>query len=325
MTLLYTDGFDLQDMALRNWTGSNTTSATTPWGVGSSVQIAGTTNKRNLAAAVTKVFVGGHARFTTIASLNNMILLYGDAGATNHLILATDASGRLQVTRGGTVIATGTTQLLANSWYYIEMSATISDTTGTVEIRVNGSTEATFGPGDTKNAGTNSTIDAVAIGCSAGTANWDDFYIGNDQGSANNNFLGMIRVQTLVPSGAGSSTQFTPTAAPNYSTVNDIPDVTTTYNSDTVSGHRDTFAMGDLTAATSSVLAVQQVMHGKQLDAGVATIKQAQKSGATVSYGTTKTLTASTVAYFDVFETNPAGGGWTPTNVNAIEAGYEIV
>lgn len=346
MTVLYIDGFDAQDWAMR-WsiagTGAISASATTPYGVGSSLQRAtsnfstgGTVSsvKHLFGSAVAQAFCGfqfhhngGHN--TTI----NVCSFQGDNGATTHGIVKINTSGQLLVTNGaGTVLFTSTAVLADNDWNFIEFTQTVSDTVGIYELKLNGVSLFTFS-GDTKNAGTNTTIDAITLGggvvgngAVSGTILFDDLYVLSSAGSRNNAFLGARRVQTITPSGAGSSTQFTPASGTNFSNVNDIPDVTTTYVQDTVSGHRDTYAMSDLVAGTDSIDAVQQCMHATNPDGGTATIKQAQKSGATVSYGATKTLSASVAWYNDLSETNPATSSpYTQTEINALEAGFEVV
>lgn len=338
MSLIYIDGFDGRDYPARGWiaSGGVSISGTTPWSSGFSISLTqnagGSATAKQGFTAVSQLFLGLQFRLGTSNSTRtgvSFIRLYGDNGATNQLNIQVDSAGHLLVLRGATTVITGTTVLQDNAWYFLELSATISTTTGSLQLRLNGHIEGNFS-GNTKNGGTNNTLDALAFassGSTAATYMFDDLYVCDATGSRNNTFLGMIRIQTLLPTSAGSSTQFTPTgSANNYANVNDVPDTTTTYNSDTVSGHRDTYTLGDLVSSTATVLGVQQVMHAQQLDAGVATIKQAQLSAATISYGSTKTLTASNLAYSDLFEANPATSStWTVSDVNSLEAGMEIV
>lgn len=329
--LLFFDGFDAQDFANRWSTGNSpAASGTTPWGAGASVQInvggGGNSIARSFTASA-PVIIGCQLRQGGLTGFS-MMRLYGDNGATQHCSIITNSNGTSAVVRAdGTVLFTGSTVIAANNFYFFEIKYTVHPTAGYAELRINGVVQGTF-TGNTKNGGTNNSIDRVHFTSSNFDGNYwiDDVYVADNNGSRNNDFLGMVRVQTLLPNGAGSSTQFTPTSGANYTTVNDVPDNTATYNSDTVAGHRDTYAMGDVGAATGTVFAVAQTMHARQLDAGTATIKQAQKSGATVSYGATRTLGATMAAYTDLFETNPASGSpYTVAEVNALEAGAEIV
>lgn len=277
--------------------------------------------------------------------------LLADAATTGHLYLVATTAGAVQVWRGdpqvttghsgslftpnGTMIAASAAGIINATWHYVELGATIDASAGVAVVQVDGVQVISF-TGNTKNGGTSANIDAVCFsgfsvynGSSIiiGSPAIDDLYICNSSGSANNGFLGDIRVQTLLATGAGSSTQFTPTGSgSNYANVNDVPNSPATFNADSVPGHRDTYAMADLLASTGTVFAIQQTMIASKSDAGAASLKGAQKSGATVSYGATRTLGTSAVMYVDMFETNPAtSAAWTAADVNGLEAGAEVV
>lgn len=345
MSLLYTDGFELQDYTTRypglsTGGGTLSTSTSTRLGSGRCLTVSGSGGGSTLLPkSVTpsaQLFIGAalyHTSYNDSQTGSNFgsFLIYGDTGATLHLRIGV-SGGRIYVCRGTTVIATSALLVNIGQWYYMEVSATINSTTGTVVVRVNGSTVINF-TGNTKNGGTSTNIDTFALGPFTNDSGsltftyYDDLYVCNSLGSVNNSFLGDSRVQTLLPVGAGSSTQFTPTgSASNYANVNDVPDSASTYNGSSTSGQRDTYAMGDLLAGTAKVAGIQQITHAFNSDAGTGQLKAAQLSGATVSYGATNTLGTSNSAYYDVFETNPAtGSAYSVADVNTLEGGAEVV
>src|SRR5262249_10906170 len=144
--------------------------------------------------------------------------------------------------RGGAVLAFTPMAFGPNFWYYLEIGATVATSGGTATVRVDGKTVISF-TGNTKTAGTLHSTDAVSWGFwspSLTTYSADDLYVCDATGTTNNNFLGDVRIQSLLPNGAGASTQFTPTGSgTNYLNVNDVPDVATTYNSSSTVGDRD--------------------------------------------------------------------------------------
>jgi len=148
--------------------------------------------------------------------------------------------------------------------------------------------------GDTRNGGTATTIDKVVLGVPGGNAKLDDFYISDSA------FMGDIRIQTLVPSAAGSSTQLTATGGANYANTADIPDNTATYNASSTVGNKDLYALGDLAASTSTVKCVQVNTHAWKDDAGAASLKAKVKSGATEVAGSTVALPSSVAWHGDV-------------------------
>ena len=332
MTLIFIDGFDTQDTSAKwaTWAGPGTFSSTTRFGVGKSVVFLNDgyyAQYRFTAAAA--LYAGFAFRQVGATSTTNapFFAVYGDTGATMHMNLRLSLT-QLQLWRGGTLVATASLPILDSTWYYLEMSATIDPTAGNVTVRANNTTILTF-TGNTKNGGTNNTIDMIRCGgCWAATGGsyFDDLYLANGLGTANNSLLGDCRVQTLQPSAAGSATALTPTgSATNYLNVNEVPDSTATYNGSATTGTRDTYNITDLAVSTGTVLGVQQVSAMYKSDAGPASMKAAQKSGVTVSYGATQVLSTSSTVYAELHETNPAtSAAYTVADVNALEIGAEV-
>ena len=154
-------------------------------GNGASMTPAAATDYRIPSAAESDAVTLGFAfRRTVLGNNTGVVVLGSDAGATAHLSLTTHADGSLDIRRGGTVgavlgtaAAAGT--LVINTWHYIEVQASLSDTVGTVEVRVNGVTK--IGPlstQDTKNFGTKTVFDTVRImGATGSTTQYDDLYV----------------------------------------------------------------------------------------------------------------------------------------------------
>lgn len=329
MALLFMDGFDAGTTAMRWVNGASSTSSTSSrFSVGRSASISNNLLIRDFTAS-TQVFIGYACTVTAQdAAIREYISLYGDTGATLHLTLGYNNS-TLTLYRGalgGTVLASYNAVFAPNTWYYFEVSATIADTGGTCIVKLNGATVINF-TGDTKNAGTNTTIDRVGLGVNGGyTAIYDDVYICDSTGPAPyNTFLGEVRVFTQTPSGAGSSTQFTPSSGANYTTVDELPYSATDYVSSGTVGNRDTYALTDLPATAGNILAVQANAVAKKTDAASVSIKTAIVSGGTVYYGPTGSLGASDNTFTDLRTINPATStAWTATSVNGLEAGAEI-
>ncbi len=141
--------------------------------------------------------------------------------------------------------------LLPLTWYYLELKVKCADVGGTYELRVSGQTVLS-GSGDTK-VGSNAYHDRVCFYNANGAIPYfDDFYVCDGSGSANNNFLGDVRVVTVRPSGAGGSTQWTPDSGSNYARVNEaISGEDSNYVEDGIIGHEDRYAFGDLSGVSS--------------------------------------------------------------------------
>lgn len=341
MTLVYLDGFDNGDFASR-WTYTNSglaiTAATdTPFAVGKCLhrgQQSGTGNnslvKRSLPAMATFI-CGFWFRASSFQAATTIVAqVYGDTGSVIHTILAFDGTtGLFKLCRGtvATVLATATDALVAGNWYWVEWKATIADSGGIGIVKVNSVTEINFS-GDTKNAGTATNIDAIQLFGTSGTNTGydiDDLYICNALGSANNDFLGQQRIQTLNPNAAGNDSGLTPTGSVNhYANVTDQN--TATWNASSVATTRDTYALPDVVAGTGVVAGIQTVMAAQNSDAGAGSMKAVVRSGGTNYYDTTQVLTGSIVFSYGVRETDPAtSAAWTASGVNALQVGAEVV
>ncbi|HTK39493.1 MAG TPA: hypothetical protein VL362_01370 [Patescibacteria group bacterium] len=334
MALIFMDGFDAGDAGMKwsfAWSGSRSTD--TRFGQGSSWFISpiGAYLYKNF-TPMNKIFLGFAAKFTAATGQVDFCRIGSDAGATSHLWLRYSTGGALQLVRGdGTILATATGAAFAfNTWsYYFEVSATIADAGGTCVVRVNGNTVINY-TGDTKNGGTATTIDQIRFhpGSASGlpTIMIDDLYVCDDTGVAPyNTFLGDVRVHTMVPDAAGTSTQFTPSAGANYTDVDELPYSATDYVRSSVAGTRDTYSMNDLPAGVTTVYGVQNNIIAKKTDAGSISLKPVTRSGGTNYYGSTVSLGTSDTVISDLRSTDPATSSqWAASAVNSMESGMEV-
>jgi|SRR3990167_662169 len=333
MTLLFVDSFDhyaSAELELK-WTakGSATTVIDGSNGRNSTAGL----NAGSTAGSVRKTLPGG-AKATLIAGVGfkpnaftaiRQVLGFMD-GASVQCDVRVTTSGTLTITRNGTVLATGTTVLSLGVYYYIELKATIHDSTGSAVLRINSVQELSVSGVDTKNTA-NASADGVQLGGN-GQMYFDDLYVCDDNGSVNNDFLGDIRVEAILPSGAGNSAQWTPSAGANYENVDETPpDEDTTYNSSLTPTNLDLFAMANLVSTSGSIKGIQTLRYTRKDDAGARIIRRAIRTGATNYFGSNESISLQTYAYFhEIVENNPnTTNPWTISEVNAIEAGYELV
>jgi hypothetical protein len=266
---------------------------------------------------------------SNIYTLGSPLFQFDDNG-TNQVTLSIDASGHLYFSRNGTQIGSPTTRVFYTGvWYYIELKVTIaSGTSGLVECRVDGVPYLSYSGVNTSATG-NAWLNQLGFPpYGSAVTQWvDDVYCCDTSGSVNNNYLGDIIVRALMPNGAGTNTQWTPNGqANNYQCVNEIgPDEDTSYISSQTADQIDTYTLADLPASASTVFAVQQTVRARKDDAGNRVIHGMLKSGSSYSEGP-DIACPSSYAYFQrVIETDPAGGSWTPSSINALEAGVKEI
>lgn len=333
MANLHLDSFDNQDAAVSYGLVNNLTPAamsygtTTAFNSGSCLTMtlgnSGGISKPIPASA--QVFVGARLQVPQINGNQNFMVFLGDNGATTHVQLRRTANDVITVLRNGTVLATSAINTLDANWHYVECSVTIADTGGTVVVRVDGVQVVSF-TGDTKNAGTNSTVDQVQFNIFSGAPlSIDDLYINDATGTSSNTFYGDIRVQPLVPIGAGTTTQLTPSTGANWDCVNEMPYSATDYVSGSTVGNKDTYATSDI-AAGYSILSMKVKAIAKKTDTNTRSLKTVVRSGGTdYSDTTAQTLSTTDNNIASIRQVDPAtGAAWTTAGVNAMEIGVEV-
>lgn len=333
MALLFMDGFQAGDFDTKYSAvgGSPVRQTSGPPVVGGAYLELGTGDSVDRSfAASSEIF--GHVRYKhTGGSKVGFVGLFGDGGTTQHLSFYISASNVLEVRRGtatsGTILGTGATSL-ATGWHDIQFRATIADAGGVFQARIAGlgTNEINFS-GDTKNGGTNTTIDKLVLEEITSNVGFTDLVICNTTGSYNNTWTGEVTVRTLTPDGNGNTSQMVGSDAnstDNYLLVDELPLSTADYVGSATSGQGDTYTMTDL-PGSPTVYAVQVNAHIVKTDAGVVAGKIRVRSGGTTYASGSKTPLVTYATVSEIYETDPAtAAAWTYTNVNAMEAGIEV-
>lgn len=261
-----------------------------------------------------------------------ILLLKDNTGATQIGLYLHGLDGLLRLWRGdqSTLLATSSTALSTGTWYFLELKTVISDSSGTLELRINGVTAATF-TGDTKQSSTLSTARSIRLGggvyASTDYGYIDDLYICDGTGTSNNDFLGDCRVDTLYPNGTGNTAQFTPTgSANNWENVKDVnPDSDATNNASATVGQIDSFAFGDLVNQSGNIFGAQTNFVARKDDAGTRTMRPVVRVNGTNYEGADIALGTSYLDYTQIIEQNPAtASAWTTDALNGAEFGYKV-
>ena len=328
MSLIFMDGFDANDLNLK-WVplgNATASSATTRFGTGMAMN----TNNVGVVAQWTtgtaQMFIG-FAYYMTSSSATGGVVFWSNDGATACITVNIGPTLiALKSGNNGSTLSSTAVSLSANTWYYVEIMATLATSGGQCQVNIGGVTQLNF-TGNTQQSGTNGVVDRIYLQEFNGiNVLFDDMYICNSLGATNNTFLGDVRVQTLLPAAAGSSTQFSPTGSVNnWQNADDVPDSSTTYNSASTVGQRDTYRLGSTLASTGTIFGVQDNVHCFKLNSGSANIKAALKSGGTVYYDPVQVLSPTDLWSGAIRETDPSTSlTWSPPNVNNVEFGAEV-
>jgi hypothetical protein len=262
-----------------------------------------------MAALPTVATVSGRSPVMQVRDGSNNIL-YRLWVTTTGAMTVSNAAGTTLYSTTGPVLAAG-------SWFHIEFKTVINASTGSFEVRVEGTTVITSGA---TNTGSTS-IAQVWLGISGGgtgaqIAYWKDFVVWNGLGSSNNDFLGSVLVTTLAPT-SDASLNWTPSSgATGYDILDNIPPVDASYiSAPTPAPSPYVAVLSDLPTTTTSVKALVTYVRATKSDGGdgslqVGVISDPLGTPAT-GLGTDRPITTSQAYWKDVFELDPkTGAAW---------------
>ncbi len=351
MTIVCIDGFDLYNGVLANtgllskWTdnGGSASSIVAGRFGGQALQLNANTsntsnNVRTLPASYASLSAGFAFRILSFAGNSDSfahMIMFADSGTTQ-CSLRLLADGRLNVSRmtNPTSIAAslGTTAspiIVANTWHYVEVEVTISDTVGVFKVYVDGVQVLNLTGLDTKTSA-NATANQIQFytagavhGSTLNDWNYDDLYV-TDTATK----LGECKVETCRPTAdVSGATDFTPsTGSSHFALVDETTcNGDTDYNSGSTVGHKDRFTHAGLSTTPATIHAVQVTAFAQKTDATSRSIALQVKSGATTSDGANFALAVGYGKFDRIMETDPnTAAAWAVSPVNALEFGAKV-
>lgn len=244
--------------------------------------------------------------------------------------LSVSTAGAIELRNGtvtGTVLAQSADGVIsAGTYLHVEARFTINDTTGDIEVRVNGVTVLTANGLDTKataNAGCNQVVIGRVSAPDSAVVDVSDFMwwdTTNTDGAGNNTFLGEVQWIAKLPTADTATTDWVRNTGSNdFDMIKDAtPDDDTTYISAANVSDASIFAQADLPGTVSEVIAVLHRTLSRKTDPGISSLKQSAVSGVSVADGATYALSETWTYYTDAFGVDPATGvRWTPSGFNA--------
>jgi hypothetical protein len=329
MGRLFIDGFengslDLWDVVLLN--GSYPQIATAQketgayscyFGAAASLYI-----RKNI-AAISTIYFKLHVYITAHNLNTSLITFFNSVGS--QITLRRNSDLTVSVVRGdftGTVLATGTRSVPDNQWVLLEGKLVIADSGGVAQIKVDGLLDIDF-TGDTRQQTSDALITNVRLGNPTGS-NGNLFYVDNvvlDDAS----WIGNTKIQAISPTGAGNSSQWTPSAGSNWDCVEEVPANDADFVSVNAVDQVDLYAAANLAGTIGAVKSVQ--VQARCLKEGGPTpqnLKLACRTGGTNYFGGDNPVPTAAMSVFKLWETNPnTSAAWTAQEVNDLEIGVK--
>ena len=235
----------------------------------------------------------------------------------------------LEARRGnatGTIMATGTHAIDDSIWYCIEVHLKVAESPdGVCQVKIDGVTDIDFS-GDTAATANLNIQYTYWGGCSdaAGINGWmDDIALNDTSGAVNNSWIGRGGIYKVVPTGAGTYTDLTPSAGSNWQCVDEVPPSDTDYVYDSTVDHKDSYAANDLTGS-GTVNAVKWIGRAKAVAAGAYAVARFVRVSGSDYTGTDVPVDASWKHIEELFDVDPSGAAWSVAKVNGMEPGIVI-
>jgi hypothetical protein len=348
MALLFLDSCDLyatREQIARRWEPNGTSSSflnvsatAGRWG-GRAIQLVSSGTGRIIRPIPPRqtVILAFAARFTRDGSpVNQAFITLYDPTWTQIVIAIDFVEGRYRCYRGWfdveiTQSAVDFAAVAKEQYHWFELKVTIDATSGVVELRRNGVVLLTFA-GNTKGAPTDDITRVQLRSMNQNSSNridvWlDDIVIADDLGGQNDDFLGDLRISTLVPTADTAQKAWTPSSgSDNFSRINEIPpDDDTSWVASATPGDRDLYTMAPLGMTPLAIKGLQQTAVARKDDAGERALSLVLKSGTEVAVASPAVLGSSYAFIEAIHEQDPATGeAWNPAAVDAVQAGMEV-
>ena len=266
------------------------------------------------------IITGFGLKFSGGASLEVIAALGAETG--NQLQLCRTASNRLMLRYNNEILGQTSGEVVRSDvWDYIEWKIILVDETSLCTIRVNQRQVVTF-----TFDGSDVEIDRMFLYGEGNTNLFDDWYILNEDGTFNDDFLGDVTVENVALSSNGDTIQFTPYGSTvNYRNVNRTGfSDDERFNAGSSIGLTDLFQVRDLDVAKDTVYAVMVGVRAKKLGTGF------NEAAVLVKYDSVEYLSddfsadADFRTVFFPFDEKPGGGQWDVDAFNDLQVGYRI-
>ncbi|HUT81486.1 MAG TPA: hypothetical protein VMZ29_09825 [Candidatus Bathyarchaeia archaeon] len=281
------------------------------------------TQGQRIFADQSEVYISFKYRPTDNDDTDAYIFSLMKGSGTRILDVILDGNGKLAFYIGTSINGLiGSTVFNTSTTYLIEVRFKMSDAGGVVQVKCDDVMEINYS-GDTK-PGADTTFDRINFGNLGGFKS-GHFYI-DDFAMDDANWIGPTEVRLLKPSGAGNSTQWSPSAGSNYQCVDENPYNDADYVLETVAAQKDLYALENLSDTPDAIKGVQVI--GRVVKDGSPTpanVRLVTRTESTDYNGDDEAVPLNNPKFIDkYYELNPnTSSEWTVTQVNAIEIGIE--
>lgn len=284
----------------------------------------GNTLKKTLSIPVTGVIIGFAFSISSISSNSlNIFNTYLDSNIKWSVYL--NSSGALNIYRGnsttGTLLTTTSPNVIRlDTYHYIELKV-YPYPTNVLAIRCDNKTLVSLSGAFTVSGAIN-TIEL--IGSTA--FKYDDVYVCNSLGTKNNDFLGDLKVTSLLINSPGRILDWSPSGKVTNTLCSSAMDGDSGFIFTTIVNNTDLYKLNSFTTGCTGVVAVQNNITATQSASGTNTITSVIGNGSTENISSTNiTPTSNYICYTFEYDNNPiTSSDWSVANIASLEAGVRL-
>ncbi len=244
-----------------------------------------------------------------------------DSGNTQQVNFIISPTGTIRAYRGtvpsdptaGNLLGESAAVIVANAWQHIEFKAKIDDSTGTIDVQVEGVSVLSLSSKDTKNS-SNASYSNIIWGYRSGIGANNKYMYVKDVAAwdtatgLNTDFLGVCAVYSMRPDGDDSGTwTITGGAGSAYASINETtPNDDTKYiSSPWPAATADVVTLSDLPADATRILGMMTLVRSRKSDGGDGNLQVSMVSNGTAGDGTDRAITTAYTYWTDMFEEDP--------------------
>lgn len=235
------------------------------------------------------------------------------------------------------LLALGNVLIPATTWVVVEFRVVVDDATGSLTIKINGTTDAVFsGDTDYTNMGDVRSIYFMGIGLTGNVSGghseyFDDIAINDTSGAYQNSWIGLGGVYYLPPTADGYQNDWKPSAGfDNYAMVDEVPPNTTDYVQALDAADLDLYELANTPEYVDRINLLRVLYRAAVTTSGSNDLRDVIRVGIVNHEGDTFTVVplipSFTLYTGPAYYLNPeTAAAWEVVEVDALEAGFEIV
>ena len=283
----------------------------------------GTMQRASAFASMAEGYWQAHIWFDFALNINGLNIRATSAGFEQVSVRFAPNSQKIEVWRGFNKLGESASTYPVGVWFFCQIRYVISTIGGAVEVWINGKSVLSIS-GNTANTGTPNWDGWQLAYVATPTCRIDNIVVYSTTGDPPTTRTPETRIWDTLPTGAGATTQWSPSAGANWQCVDEQPsNGDTDYVSAASSGLTDTYSTPAEAEAGSIIYAVAVHATMRKDDAGTNEVEGVIRSGGNnYVYGTPTGVNSSYGRHRWIWHSDPATGNqWTVAAANSAQPG----